>query len=59
MFYRKTLYHKIEKLHHRTLKVIYKSEESYENLLLERSLVSEHQRHLRFLVTEIYKVRRK
>ena len=55
MFYRKTLYHKIEKNHHRILKVIYQSEESYENLLLESSSVSVHQRHLRFLVTEIYK----
>ena len=49
MFSRKTLYHKIEKNHHRTLKVIYQSEESYENLLLESSSVSVHQRHLRFL----------
>ena len=42
MFCRKTLYHKIEKIHHRTLKVIYQSEESYENLLLESSSVSLH-----------------
>ena len=49
MFYRKTLYHKIEKIRHRTLKVIYQSEESYENLLLESNSVSIH----RFLVTEI------
>ena len=55
MFCRKTLYHKIEKIHHRTLKVIYQSEESYENLLLESSSVSVHQRHLRFSVTEICK----
>ena len=55
MFSRKTLYHKIEKIHHRTLKVIYQSEESYENFLLESSSVSAHQRHLHFLVTEIYK----
>ena len=55
MFSRKILCHKIEKNHHRTLKVIYQSEESYENLLLESSSVSLHQRHLRFLVTEIYK----
>ena len=32
MFCRRTLYHKIEKIHHGTLKVIYQSEESYENL---------------------------
>ena len=55
MFCRKTLYHKIEKIHHRTLKVIYQPEESYVNLLLKSSSVSEHQRHLRFLITEIYK----
>ena len=55
MFRRKTLHHKIEKIRHRTLKVIYQSEEPYENLLLESSSVSVHQRHLRFLVTEIYK----
>ena len=55
MLCRKTFYHKIEKIHHRTLKVIYQSEESYENPLLESSSVSIHQRHLRFLVTETYK----
>ena len=55
MFRRRTLYHKIEKIYHRTLKVIYQSEESYENLLLESSSLSVHQRHQRFLVTEISK----
>ena len=54
LFCRKALYHKIEKIHHRTLKVIYQSEGSYKNLLLESSSVSVHQRHMRFLVTEIY-----
>ena len=53
MFCRKT--YKIKTNYHRTLKVIYQSEESYENLLLESSSVSVHQRHLRLLVTEIYK----
>ena len=55
MFCRKALYHKVEKIHHRTLKVIYQYKESYENLLLESSSVSVHQRHLRFSVTEICK----
>ena len=55
MLFRKTLYHKIEKIHHRTLKVIYQFEESYENLSLESSSVSVYERHLRFLVTEISK----
>ena len=55
MFSRKTLCHKIEKIHHRTLKVIDQSGELIENLLLESNSVSIHQRHLRFLVTEICK----
>ena len=55
MFCRKALFNKIEKIHHRTLKVICHSEGSYENLLLETSSVFIHQRHLRFLKTQIYK----
>ena len=50
-----TLYSKIEKIHHRTLKVIYQSNDTYENLLLQSNTVSVHQRHLRFLMIEIYK----
>ena len=55
MFCRKTLYSKIEKIHHKTLKVIYESNYTYENLLLQSSPVSVHQRHLTFLMIEIYK----
>ena len=55
MFCRKTLCHKIEKIHHRTLKIIYQSEGSYENLLMESSSVPVYQRHLHFLVTKIRK----
>ena len=42
MFCRKTLYSKIEKMHHRTLKVIYQSNDTYENLLLQSNTVSVH-----------------
>ena len=55
MFRRKIIYSKIEKIHHRTLKVIYRSNDTYENLLLQSNAVSVHQRHLRFLMIEIYK----
>ena len=54
MFCRKTLYSKIEKIHHKTLKTIYESNDTGDNLLLESNTVSVHQRHLRFLMTEIY-----
>ena len=55
MFCRKTLYSKIEKIHHKTLKTIYESNDTGDNLLSESNTVSVHQRHLRFLMTEIYK----
>ena len=51
----RTSYKKFVKIHHRTLKVIYQSEETYENLLLESSSVSVHQKHLHFPATEFYK----
>ena len=54
MFCRKTLCHKILKIHHRTLKVIYQCEETYQNLLLESSSVSVHRRLLRFLNLQKY-----
>ena len=53
MFCRKTLHPKIEKIHHRTLKVCI--DNSYNNILLRSNSVSIHQRHLRFFVTEIFK----
>ena len=55
MFCRKTLYSKIERIHHKTLKVIYQSDDEYYDLLLKTKTISIHQRHLRFLMTEIYK----
>ena len=55
MFCIKTLHHKIERIHHRTLKVFYQSQESYEDLLLESNSISVHQRHLPVLVAKIYK----
>ena len=55
MFCRKTLYSKIEKFNHGTLKVVYGIDDSYNNLLLSSNPVSVHQRHLRFLVTDISK----
>ena len=54
MFCRKTLYSKIEKILHKTLKAIYESNDTYENLLLQSNTVSLHQRHLIFLMIEIY-----
>ena len=46
MFSRKTLHPKIEKIHHRTLKVCI--DHSYNSILLRSNSVSIHQRQLRF-----------
>ena len=55
MFCRKITYSKIEKIHHKTLKVDYESNDTYDNLLLQSNKVSVHKRHTRFLMIEIYK----
>ena len=57
-FCRKTVYSKIEKIHLKTLNVIYESNDTYGNLLLQSNMVSAHQRYLRFLVTEYMKASR-
>ena len=55
MYCRKTLYSKIDKIHQKTLKVIYESNDTYDNLLLQSNTISVCQRHLRFLMTEYIK----
>ena len=55
MFCHKGTYLKMQKIHHKSLKVIYQSDASYDDLLQLSNSVSLHQRHLRFLLTEIYK----
>ena len=55
MLCRKTLYSKLGKIHHTNLKVIYESNDTYDNLLLQSNTVSVHQRHLRFLMTKYIK----
>ena len=44
LFYRKIICSKIEKIHRKTLKVIYESNDTYYNLLLQSNSVSVHQR---------------
>ena len=55
MFCRKGLYLKMQKIHHKTLKVIYQSNKTYEETLELNETVSIHQQQLRFLVAEVYK----
>ena len=55
MFCHKQDYLKIEKIQYKTLKIIYNSNESYEELLLRSNEVSVHQKQLRILATEAFK----
>ena len=55
MLCRKRLYLKMQKIHHKTLKVIYQSNKTYDELLELIETVSIQQWHLRFLVPEVDK----
>ena len=45
----------MQKIHHKTIRVIYQSDESYKNLHDLDNSMSIHQKHLRLLVIEIFK----
>ena len=55
MFCQKGLFLKMQKICHKTLEVIYQSNKIYKELLELSETVSIHQRHLKFLINEIYK----
>ena len=55
MFCRKQDYLEVEKIHYKALKIVYNSNECYEELLIQNNEVSIHQKQLRTLATEIYK----
>ena len=55
MFCRRGLYLKMQKVRHKTLKVIHQSNKTYEEPLELNETVSIHQRQLKSLVTEIHK----
>ena len=55
MFCHKQNYLKIVKIQYKALKIVYNSNESYEELLLRNNNVSVHQRQLRILATDVFK----
>ena len=55
MFCHKQDYLKIEKIQYNVLKIVYNSNESYEELLLRNNEVSIHQKQLRILATDVFK----
>ena len=55
MFCQNTLYLKIQKVHDKTLRIVHESNFFYRDLLECNGSASIYQRHLQFLLTEIYK----
>ena len=55
MFCRKTDYLKMEKIEYKALKIVFNSNESFEDLILHSNEVPIHQKQLCQLTTEIYK----
>ena len=56
MFAGKLLISRVQKIHFRLLQVVHNTyDTTYNELLSTNSDVSIHQRHLRFLVTEVFK----
>ena len=55
MFCHKQDYLKISKIRYKGLKIVYNSNESYEELLILNNEVSIHQKQLRILATEFFK----
>ena len=58
IFYDRTLNHRINHIHERALRFVYKDYQTdFGSLLEQRSLVSIHVKNLQLLLTEIYKTR--
>ena len=59
MCHSRTMNHRINKIHEKTLRLVYKDEKnlSLDDLLKKDKSVSIHQRNLQILATEIYKAR--
>ena len=55
MFCRKNQYLKIQKIHHKALKVVFNSGAGYDELLQMSNEITIHQKHLHALICEIFK----
>ena len=55
MFCRKNQYLKIQKIHHKALKVVLNSDDGYDELLQMSNEIIIHQKHLYVLICEVFK----
>ena len=55
MFCHKQYYLKIAKIQDKALKIVYNSNESYDELLLRNNEASVHRKQLRIVATEVFK----
>ena len=61
MFHRRAMEHKINRIHERSLRLIYANQHqlTFKELLEKNKTASIHQRNLQILATEIYKAKNK
>ena len=60
MFYNRTLNHKINKLHERALRIVYKNDKlTFKELLEKDDSVTIHQKNLQKLATEMFRIKNK
>ena len=55
MFGRKNQYLKIQKIHHKALKVVFNSDAGYDELLQMSNEITIHQKHLHASICEVFK----
>ena len=55
MFCRRNQYLKIQKIHHKALKVVFNSDDGYDELLQMSNEIIIHQKHLHVLICEVFK----
>ena len=55
MFCSRESYNKLKNIHYKTLKIVHQTEGTYEDLLNLSNEDSIHQKHLKFLATELFK----
>ena len=55
MFYRKHQHLKIQKIHHKVLKVVFNNNEGYDELLQMNNEITIHQKQLHALIREVFK----
>ena len=55
MFFRKNQYLKIQKIHHKALKVVFNSDDGYDELCQKSNEITIYQKHFHALICKVFK----